>query len=168
MTTASKGANVVRAGTARRRPVARSQSATPEDVFGGLLKLVRAIQNGMQNIDASHGLSGSQLWALWQISAQPGLRVTELAAALHLHASSASNLLDKLEARKLVRRERSGVDSRVVHLHLADAGIKLVQDIPGPTQGRLRQALQKIPAPVLAGLLTGIGAVLELMGEPSA
>lgn len=157
MTTGSKkvGAGAVRA-------------ATPEDAFGGLLQLVRAIQTGMQNIDPSHGLSGSQLWALWQISAQPGLRVTELAGALHLHASSASNLLDKLESRELVRRERSNTDSRVVHLYLADAGIKLVQDIPGPMEGRLRLALRKVPAPVLAGLLTGIGAVLALMDEPAA
>ncbi|MBL8366783.1 MAG: MarR family transcriptional regulator, partial [Candidatus Accumulibacter sp.] len=84
----------------------RNGSATgregADDAFGKLLELVRSVQNGMQNIDDTHGLSGSQLWALWQISARPGLRVSQLASALHIKPSTASNLLDKLELRQLV------------------------------------------------------------------
>ena len=136
-----------------------------EEAFGKLLQLVRSIQSGMQNIEGSHGLSGSQLWALWQISAQPGLRVTELAEAQHLHPSTASNLLDKLEARGLVRRERRDTDNRVVRLYLTDPGLALAKDIPGPMQGRLRLALREVPLPVLQGLLRGVASVLDLMGE---
>lgn len=139
-----------------------------DEVFSKVLRLVRAVQNGMQNIDRSHGLSGSQLWALWQISAQPGQRVTELAETLHIHPSTASNLLDKLEARGFVRRERRDADNRVVRLYLGEAGINLIQEIPGPTQGLLRQALQQVSAPVLAGLLEGVTTVLDLMDKPSA
>lgn len=138
-----------------------------DEVFSKVLRLVRAVQNGMQNIDRSHGLSGSQLWALWQISAQPGQRVTELAEALHIHPSTASNLLDKLEARGFVRRERRDVDNRVVRLHLGEAGLNLVKEIPGPTQGLLRHALQQVSAPVLVGLLEGVTTVLDLMDKSS-
>lgn len=137
---------------------------TPETTFGMVLQLVRAVQTGMQNIDRSHGLSGSQLWALWHISAQPKLKVSELAVAMHIHHSTASNLLDKLEKRKLVRRERQVKDNRVVCLHLTAQGMAVVKDVPGPLQGRFRRALQAVPQPVLDGLHTGVSAVLELMG----
>ncbi|MBU1692042.1 MAG: MarR family transcriptional regulator [Gammaproteobacteria bacterium] len=140
--------------------------ASAEEAFSKLLQLVRTIQAGMQNIEGSHGLSGSQLWALWQISAQPGLRVTELAEAQHIHPSTASNLLDKLEVRGLVRRERRDTDSRVVRLYLAEPGIELAKSIPGPMQGRLRRALREVPMPVLDGLLKGVTSVLDIMGEP--
>ncbi len=139
-----------------------------EEAFSKVLQLVRQVQVGMQNIDPSHGLSGSQLWALWQISAHPGQRVGELASTLHIHLSTASNLLDKLEARSLVRRERLDADNRVVRLYLADAGVKLVKGIPGPMQGHLRRALREIPEPVLAGLVRGVSAVLDSMGESAA
>ena len=139
--------------------------ASAEEAFSKLLQLVRAVQTGMQNIEGSHGLSGSQLWALWQISAQPGLRVTELAKAQHIHPSTASNLLDKLETRGLVRRERLDTDSRVVRLYLTDPGLELAKGIPGPMQGRLRQALREVPIPVLEGLLTGMTSVLDIMSE---
>lgn len=134
-----------------------------EEAFGKLLQLVRTVQSGMRNIDASHGLSGSQVWALWQISVQPGLRVTELAEAQQLHPSTASNLLDKLETHGLVRRERRDADNRVVRLYLTDAGLELAKNLPGPLQGRLRQALRALPQAELAGLLNGVTSVLERM-----
>ncbi|WP_291993381.1 MarR family transcriptional regulator [Candidatus Accumulibacter sp. ACC003] len=142
-------------------------AAGADDAFGKLLQLVRSVQNGMQNIDDTHGLSGSQLWALWQISARPGLRVSQLASALHIRPSTASNLLDKLEARQLVRRERRDTDNRVVRLHLTDEGAEVIKDIPGPMQGQLRGALGKMPPPVLGNLRQGMASLLELMGESS-
>lgn len=139
--------------------------AAAEEAFSMVLRLVRAVQSGMQSIDATQGMSGSQLLALWQISAQPGLRVAELAEALHIRPSTASNLLDKIEVRGLVRRERSDADNRVVRLYLNDSGINVVRDLPGPLQGRLRYALRKMPLPVLNGLVFGLTSVLDLMGE---
>ena len=133
----------------------------PEEAFIKLLQLVRTIQAGLQNVEGSHGLSGSQLWTLWLLSAQPGLRVTELAEMQHIRPSTASNLLDKLEARGLVRRERRDADNRVVRLYLADAGLDLAKNLPGPMQGRLRHALREVPMPVLDGLLKGVASVLE-------
>jgi DNA-binding MarR family transcriptional regulator len=148
-----------------RSAVLVPETAGDEAVFILLLRLVRAIQSGMQSIDASQGLSGSQLWALWQISARPGLRVAELAEALHIQPSTASNLLDKLERRGLVRRERRDADSRVVRLFLTDAAVDVVKGIPGPMQGRLRQALQGISPPLLDGLRLGLASVLDAIGE---
>ncbi len=139
--------------------------AAAEEAFQLILRLVRMVQSGMQSIDPSRGLSGSQLWALWQISAQPGLHVAELAKALHIHPSTASNLLDKLEARGLVRRERRDADNRLVRLYLTNAAINLVSDIPGPMQGRLRHQLRDVSEPVLKGLLEGLISVLGNIEE---
>lgn len=155
-------ANMV-APRATRNPAARRATVAPDEVFSAVLRLVRMVQTGMQNIENDHGLSGSQLWALWQVSAEPGQRVSELAKALHIHPSTASNLVDKLELRGYVRRQRGGEDNRVVRLHLADAGIRLVKNIPGPMQGRMRHALQDVPPEVLTGLHRGVAALLGVM-----
>ena len=146
-------------------PGAAHHVATAEESFQLILRLVRLVQSGMQSIDPSLGLSGSQLWALWQISAQPGLCVAELAKALHIHQSTASNLLDKLESRALIRRERRDADNRVVRLYLTNAAINVVTEIPGPMQGLLRHQLREVPEPMLKGLHEGLAAVLDGLGE---
>ena len=149
----------------RRAEVSAENSEAADETFGQILQLVRVVQKGMQSIDDSHGLSGAQLLALWQISAQPGVRVAELAKALHVKPSTASNLLDKLEVRQLVRRERHGEDTRVVCLHLTQAGRKQMMDIPGPLHGRLRGALASMPAPLLANLRAGLASLLDLVSD---
>jgi len=146
-------------------PAEARHVAAAEEAFQLILRLVRMVQSGMQSIDPSRGLSGSQLWALWQISAQPGLHVAELAKALHIHSSTASNLLDKLETRGLVRRERGDADNRLVRLYLTNAAVNLVSDIPGPMQGRLRHQLREVSEPVLKGLLEGLISVLGNIEE---
>ena len=141
------------------------QIASAEETFRLILRLVRIIQSGMQGIDPGQNLSGSQLWALWQISAQPGLRVAELAEAMHIHQSTASNLLDKLELRSLIRRERSTTDNRVVRLYLTESAVNVVTGIPGPMQGQLRHRLRELPSPTLQGLLEGLTSVLDSLGK---
>ena len=148
-------------------PTEAHHVAAAEEAFQLILRLVRMVQSGMQSIDPGQGLSGSQLWALWQISAQPGLRIAELAKALHIQPSTASNLLDKLDSRGLVRRERHEADNRVVQLYLTDAAIKVVANIPGPMQGRLRHQLREVSEPILKGLLEGLMCVLDDIGEHS-
>lgn len=140
-----------------------TEAVTPDVAFSKILQLVRIVETGMQNIDPGHGLSGSQLWALWHISAQPGLRVSELAEAMHIHHSTASNLLDKLEGKQLICRERQVADTRVVCLNLTAQGAALVKDIPGPLQGRLRRALQALPEESLASLCQGVARVIAEM-----
>jgi len=155
---ANQAIRATAAGAARKDDV-----SMPDAAFSKILQLVRVVETGMQNIDPGHGLSGSQLWALWHVSARPGLRVSELADAMIIHHSTASNLLDKLEAKGLIRRERQQADSRVVCLSLTTHGAALVKDIPGPLQGRLRNALQSLPEKALAELCEGVGQVLEAM-----
>lgn len=75
-----------------------------------------------------------------ELAAQPGLRVSELSQALLLHQSTTSNLLDKLEKKALVDRQRGGPDQRVVQVHLSDAGPALVARAPQPAQGVVSSA----------------------------
>lgn len=135
-----------------------------DETFAKVLQLVRTVQNGMQNIESQHGLSGSQLWALWNVSARPGLRVGDLAVAMQVRHSTASNMLDKLEQRALIQRQRQTDDTRVVRLYLTRAGQDVIRDVPGPLQGRLRTALQTLPDRELLGLQRGLACLIDTLG----
>src|SRR6476469_2173640 len=69
-------------------------------------------------------VGGAQLWALCEIQAHPGIKVSDLATTMALHQSTVSNLLDKLLSKRLVRRQRDTVDARVVHLSVTAAGAR--------------------------------------------
>ena len=55
--------------------------------------LVKSIRSHYQQVEARSGVSGAQLWALAHIAGSPGSKVGELARALAIHQSTASNLV---------------------------------------------------------------------------
>lgn len=139
------------------------QTRLAEETFGDVLRLFRVVQANMQSLEKQSGLSGAQLWAMWQLSVMPGMKVSHLAGALFIHMSTASNLLDKLEKKGYLHRSRSPADSRVVFLHLTPQGEEVVRKLPGPLQGKLRNALQQMPVAKLDELRNGIVALLAQM-----
>jgi DNA-binding MarR family transcriptional regulator len=102
---------------------------------------------------------------MWELNDAPGLKVSELSKALSIHQSTASNMLDKLEEKKLVRRERSGPDQRVVRLHLTDKGKDLITTAPKPAQGVLAEALGKLPDGDLRKLEHGLQTLVRTMAD---
>ncbi len=107
--------------------------------------IFKSVKKHFHWVEQETGISGSQLWALAQIAAAPGLRVTALARALAVHQTTASNLVDKLVQRKLVRRERKREDQRIVQLFLTPRGMAAVSKAPQPYEGVLPDALMRLP-----------------------
>lgn len=125
--------------------------------------LLRSIKRHYQWIERECGLSGAQLWALSEISAAPGIKVSVLARELGIHMSTASNLLRRLEELALVERLRIGEDHRVVQLKLTSKGEKILQLAPKPLVGILQQALADLAPARLANLHTDLAELIRLM-----
>lgn len=158
------------AAGARKRPAGprngsgtkRNQTPTFVHVLRQLRELFRVSQQHFQRVEATCGVSGAQLWALCEIQERAGITVSEIARTMSIHLSTASNLLDKLESRKLVRRERAATDQRVVRVYVTREGEKVLKRAPGPAEGVIPDALQKMPATALLRLNRDLTALLEL------
>jgi len=129
-------------------------------VLQKLRVVIRAAQRHSQLVRRSSGVSGAQLWLLKEIAESPGLRVSELAARLGVHQSTVSNLLEKLELRGMVRRQRGELDHRVVLLFLSREGQRTVRNAPAPLRGILPEALMQMPRTELERLEHGLDVLL--------
>src|SRR5258706_14275996 len=97
--------------------------------------IVKSIRRHYQDVERRAGVTGAQLWALAQVAEQPGSQVGELARALAVHQSTASNLVRDLEKRGLVTRKRRGRDLRHVQLYPSKKGLALLKAAPRPLVG---------------------------------
>ena len=139
-------------------------------VIRQLRMIIRALQGHSHAVERACGISAAQLWALWELHRSPGLKVSDLARRLSVHASTISNLLDKLEQGGFVERQRRERDQRIVRLFLTDAGRELLLRAPAAPQGVLNRALQDMPPDQLNALDQALGTLLAGMGsiEPQA
>lgn len=124
-----------------------------------------AVRQHFQAVEKACRISGAQIWAMAALRQRPGMKVSELAQALSIHASTASNLLDRIEKAGLIRRERSSVDQRVVRLYLTAAGDKALEKAPEPLTGILNHALGQMPESALSRLNEDLATLIAHMGE---
>jgi DNA-binding MarR family transcriptional regulator len=87
--------------------------------------LVRRVDRHMQPLELT-GMQWEPLMMLWLGRADT---VAGLARVIQMGDASMSRMLDRLEEKDLVRRERSETDRRVVNLHLTAKGRKIANRI---------------------------------------
>jgi DNA-binding MarR family transcriptional regulator len=126
-------------------------------------EIYRAAKVHFRAAESAVGVSGAQLWTLCELSEHPGMRVKDLAAAMALHQSTVSNLLEALEKMGLIERRRSEEDQRVVRVFITRAGAAKVGAAPGPARGVLPEALASLPPASLRRLDRELGTLLEHM-----
>lgn len=135
----------------------------PYEVLKQFRLIFKAVQQHSQWVETHCGVTSAQLWALWELSEKPGLKVTELAKAMSIHHSTASNMLDKLAKKGLIIRERISQDQRVVTVTLTEAGAKLINLAPAPPQGILQHSLFQLPENVLKSLANDLDVLVKGM-----
>lgn len=129
------------------------------------LRLVfNTVKGHFRDVEKQVGVAGAQVWALSVIQERPGCGVGELARAMDVHQSTASNLLKPLIEGGMVTAERAQADRRALHLRLTRRGHAVLRKAPGPAAGVLPDALGKLDLETLLRLdhdLEDLIAVLQ-------
>jgi MarR family multiple antibiotic resistance transcriptional regulator len=85
------------------------------------------------------GVTGAQFEVLKNIARNHGETAASLCRALHHDTGSMTRMLDRLQEKGLVSRERGTSDRRVVHLRLTHSGQRLIPKV----RPALRRALRR-------------------------
>jgi len=126
-------------------------------------QVFNAVKTHFQQVEKQVGLGGAQIWALSVIRAQPGLTVGELARAMDIHQSTASNLVKALIERAMVAAAKQAEDRRAVRLRILPAGTKVLKASPGPFAGVLPGALAALDTATLSRLDADLGKLIALL-----
>ena len=103
----------------------------PNESVGYLMRrIISLVAHGVERELEPTGLTNAQWVPLLKLHMGLASTVAELARECDLDAGSMTRLLDRLEAKELVRRSRSVNDRRVVNLALTDTGRAAAQGIP--------------------------------------
>ncbi len=94
-----------------------------------LLRASRAVVMRMEKALASHDLTTTQLGVLEAILHKGPLTHRELGRKVLTSAGNMTDVVDKLQARGLVRRVRDPLDRRLVRVELTDAGLTLIRGL---------------------------------------
>ena len=134
------------------------------NIMDNLRRVFQILNEQSQRIKQETGLTGPQLWAIRVIHEHGPINISDIAKRMYLHPTTVLGIIDRLEARGLVSRNRSKDDRRVIWLELTQDGKDLVQSVPEVVQGLLGARLEGIALNDLAEIDEGIVHLVKIFG----
>ncbi|MFT6113889.1 MAG: DNA-binding MarR family transcriptional regulator [Oleispira sp.] len=111
-----------------------SQLNSIEAVLVALRRVIRATDLHSKHLAKTTGLTAPQILLLQTIRDNGEVTIGEIANNMSLSQATVTTIIDRLEKRGLVYRQRSISDKRKVHAHLTDAAIETLKSAPIPLQ----------------------------------
>jgi DNA-binding MarR family transcriptional regulator len=171
----SPGIGILRENTVpekRRRDVARRSShalSVPDiRILHALRQLARILDINSRKLARRKGVTSVQLFCLNTIALSGADTATAVASKVHLSASTIVGILDRLERKKLVTRERDLEDRRVVRLKLTDAGNELVATTLHPVQALLEQKFNGLTQARAAEIAEALESLVRMLDDGDA
>lgn len=149
-------------------PGPASTPAVPESsydlrILQSLRRIIRAVEIHSHKLAQSYRITGPQLGCLLAIRENGPITTTRLAHQVYLSPSTVVGIVDRLEEKGLVVRQRSRADRRQVQIGMTEEGERLAASAPSLLQDTLAEALKKLPEPEQVTITLSLEKVVDLM-----
>jgi DNA-binding MarR family transcriptional regulator len=121
-----------------------TQQQLIEACLRDLRRIVKVLENYSQSVEKRFGLTGPQLWALWELGQIGPCTLKNLAEKMKVDSSTVAGVVNRLAGRGLVLRNPDPVDGRRISLALGPRGEEILAFAPHPAQGHLLAGLERM------------------------
>ncbi len=132
-------------------------------VLNALRRIVHAVDLHSRQLIQRCSVTAPQLVCLHTLAEEGTLTSRRLAEEVHVNPSTLVGILDRLERKGLVERQRGQRDRRSVFLSLTEQGRGFVQESPSPLQATLMVKLKQMEQAEQERLASTLEEVVELM-----
>jgi DNA-binding MarR family transcriptional regulator len=132
-------------------------------ILRALRRITRSVALHSRQLAACSHITGPQLVCLRTVMQKGPMTATAISREVHVSPSTVVGILDRLEDKGLIERERGREDRRIVFITVTEAGRQLVRDTPSPLQQKLADALKALPAEERATITSSLERIVGLM-----
>ncbi|HEX4382675.1 MAG TPA: MarR family transcriptional regulator [Myxococcales bacterium] len=147
-------------------PISPAPDDGTEPPLGAVLDFMRllwavdhALQSASKRMESTFGVTGPQRLVVRIVGRFPGIAAGRVAEILHVHPSTLTGILKRLEARGMLQRKSDPRDARRALFSLTQKGKKLDTLKTGVVEQAVRKVLAKSPA--------SVGAAQEMLAALS-
>jgi DNA-binding MarR family transcriptional regulator len=131
--------------------------------MASLRRIIRAIDLHSRSLVQRFGLTGPQLVVLKQLLEHSPMTVSKLAAAVNLSQATVTGILDRLERKAMIHRERSAADRRKVLVSPTAAAAEALAGAPPLLQEHFSAGFARLPDWQQTQILSSLQRIVDLM-----
>lgn len=133
------------------------------EVLTSLRRVIRATDLHSRHLSKTAGVTAPQILIMQAISNTEGVTLGEVASAVSLSQATVSSILERLEKRGLISRERSTVDKRRVHAYLTEEGAAVLSAAPLPLQDQFARQFAELQEWEQTMIISSLQRVAHMM-----
>ncbi|MBN1436971.1 MAG: MarR family transcriptional regulator [Sedimentisphaerales bacterium] len=132
-------------------------------VLKALRRIIRAVDIHSRKLNTDFQITSPQLICLYSLVKEGAMTQSELAKQVSMGISTINGIIDRLEKKNLVVRERDTKDRRKVFVDVTKTGKELTKSAPSLLQEKFSNALRDLPKLEQAAIAFSLERVVELM-----
>jgi len=134
-----------------------------EEVLIALRRVIRATDLHSKYLAKTTGLTAPQILLLQTLRDKGQITIGELASQVSLSQATVTTILDRLEKRDLVYRQRSKTDKRKVHAFLTDKAQEILIKAPIPLQEQFTRQFSELQEWEQTMIISALKRVAQMM-----
>jgi len=134
-----------------------------DKVLVALRRVIRATDLHSKHLAKTTGLTAPQILLLQAIRNRGQVTIGELANDINLSQATVTTILDRLEKRQFIYRERSKEDKRKVHAYLTDEGLETLKSAPAPLQEHFTKQFDDLQEWEQTMIISSLQRVAQMM-----
>ncbi len=138
-----------------------------EQVITELRRIMRATQLSAKTLARESGMTTSQLIVLQVLRTHGEMTARQIAHSMNLTQATVTSLLDRLQERGWITRERGTQDRRRVHVRLTEEGQQQLQRAPESLQQRFVTQFAALQPWEQSAILAALQRVAHLLDAAS-
>jgi DNA-binding MarR family transcriptional regulator len=132
-------------------------------VLQALRRIIRAVDIHSRKLNHDFNITAPQMICLYSLDKAGQITQSELSEKVSMGISTINGVIDRLEKKGLVNRQRDTVDRRKVFVSVTDSGRELTKSAPLLLQDRFSNALRNLPELEQAAIALSLERVVKLM-----
>jgi len=133
------------------------------DVVYLLRKIMQGAQQYTKKLHKTFNVSTPQLGILRVLNEEGPLSPSQIARRIMVQSSTVTGILDRLEQKGLVTRERDSPDRRVITVYITDPGRRLAESAPPPLQIKIVNGLRRLKDAERREIINGLTRLAEMI-----
>ncbi len=136
---------------------------TVDEVLIALRRVIRATDLHSKHLAKTTGLTAPQMLLLQTLRDRGDMTIGDLARHMSLSQATVTTIIDRLEKRDLVKRERSNQDKRKVFAQLTDEGLDILKNAPVPLQEQFTRQFADLQEWERTMIISALQRVAQMM-----
>ncbi|MBN2375639.1 MAG: MarR family transcriptional regulator [Sedimentisphaerales bacterium] len=132
-------------------------------ILTALRRIIRAVDIHSHKLNHDFNITAPQMICLYGLVESGEMTQSELARQVHMGISTINGVIDRLEKKGLVIRQRDTKDRRKVFVRFTDAGRELTKAAPALLQERFSESLLELEELEQAAIALSLERVVQLM-----